>query len=78
VFFYLFSANWYTKPFIDTCFWIVFKCTVDLQLWDGALVQQLSSLPNVRRVVSIGTLCAVELVAQGPDAGYDMEPFIII
>jgi dethiobiotin synthetase/adenosylmethionine--8-amino-7-oxononanoate aminotransferase len=42
-----------------------------LQLWDGTLVNQLSSLPNVRRVVSLGTLCAIELKAEGSDAGYD-------
>ncbi|OEL16248.1 Bifunctional dethiobiotin synthetase/7,8-diamino-pelargonic acid aminotransferase, mitochondrial [Dichanthelium oligosanthes] len=40
------------------------------ELWDGALVKQLSSLPNVKRVVSIGTLCAIELKAEGSDAGY--------
>ena len=44
--------------------------TLDLQLWDNALVKQLSSLPNVKRVVSIGTLCAIELKAEGLDAGY--------
>uniref|UniRef100_K3YL59 Bifunctional dethiobiotin synthetase/7,8-diamino-pelargonic acid aminotransferase, mitochondrial n=1 Tax=Setaria italica TaxID=4555 RepID=K3YL59_SETIT len=40
------------------------------ELWDGALVKQLSSLPNVKRVVSLGTLCAIELKAEGSDAGY--------
>ncbi|GJN36790.1 hypothetical protein PR202_gb25686 [Eleusine coracana subsp. coracana] len=40
------------------------------ELWDCALVQQLSSLPNVERVVSIGTVCVVELKTQGSDAGY--------
>jgi len=44
--------------------------TLDLQLWDNAIVKQLSSLPNVKRVVSIGTLCAIELKAEGSDAGY--------
>ena len=44
--------------------------TLDLQLWDNAIVKQLSSLPNVKRVVSIGTLCAIELKAEGLDAGY--------
>jgi dethiobiotin synthetase/adenosylmethionine--8-amino-7-oxononanoate aminotransferase len=34
-------------------------------------VNQLSSLPNVKRVVSLGTLCAIELKAEGSDAGYD-------
>uniref|UniRef100_J3MRJ3 7,8-diamino-pelargonic acid aminotransferase n=2 Tax=Oryza brachyantha TaxID=4533 RepID=J3MRJ3_ORYBR len=40
------------------------------ELWDGALVNYLSSLPNVKRVVSLGTLCAIELKAEGSDAGY--------
>ncbi|KAI4965285.1 hypothetical protein ZWY2020_054897 [Hordeum vulgare] len=40
-------------------------------LWDGTLVNQLSSLPNVKRIVSLGTLCAIELQAEGSDAGYD-------
>ncbi|KAF8701366.1 hypothetical protein HU200_033697 [Digitaria exilis] len=40
------------------------------ELWDGTLVNQLSSLPNVKRVISIGTLCAIELKAEGSDAGY--------
>ncbi|TVU42146.1 hypothetical protein EJB05_08537 [Eragrostis curvula] len=40
------------------------------ELWDVALVRQLSSLQNVKRVVSIGTLCAVELETHGSDAGY--------
>lgn len=52
--------------------------TLDFQLWDGALVKQLSSLPNVKRVVSIGTLCAIELMAEGPDAGYASSEFIIL
>ncbi|KAL5230336.1 hypothetical protein ABZP36_029112 [Zizania latifolia] len=40
------------------------------ELWDGTLVNHLSSLPNVKRVVSLGTLCAIELKAEGSDAGY--------
>ncbi|XP_021304673.1 bifunctional dethiobiotin synthetase/7,8-diamino-pelargonic acid aminotransferase, mitochondrial isoform X2 [Sorghum bicolor] len=40
------------------------------ELWDGTLVKQLSSLPNVKRVVSLGTICAIELKAEGSDAGY--------
>uniref|UniRef100_A0ACD6A3R8 Uncharacterized protein n=1 Tax=Avena sativa TaxID=4498 RepID=A0ACD6A3R8_AVESA len=42
----------------------------DSKMWDGTLVNQLSSLPNVKRVVSLGTLCAIELKAEGSDAGY--------
>ncbi|KAM0899594.1 hypothetical protein ACQ4PT_021195 [Festuca glaucescens] len=48
------------------------------ELWDGTLVNQLSSLPNVRRVVSLGTLCAIELMAEGSDAGYDtLETYLL-
>lgn len=41
-------------------------------------MNHLSSLPNVKRVVSLGTLCAIELKAEGSDAGYDnLESFIV-
>ena len=40
-------------------------------------MNQLSSLPNVKRVVSLGTLCAIELKAEESDAGYDtLETYI--
>ncbi|GER52631.1 adenosylmethionine-8-amino-7-oxononanoateaminotransferase-like protein [Striga asiatica] len=40
------------------------------ELWDAELVFQISLLPAVSRVVALGTLCAVELVAEGSNAGY--------
>ncbi|EPS73895.1 hypothetical protein M569_00862, partial [Genlisea aurea] len=40
------------------------------ELWKEELVVRLSSLPNVSRVVALGTLCAIELAAQGSDVGY--------
>ncbi|XP_027176502.1 bifunctional dethiobiotin synthetase/7,8-diamino-pelargonic acid aminotransferase, mitochondrial [Coffea eugenioides] len=40
------------------------------ELWDTELVHQLSSHPAVKRVVTIGTLCALELRAEGCNAGY--------
>ncbi|XP_078433990.1 adenosylmethionine-8-amino-7-oxononanoate transaminase isoform X2 [Wolffia australiana] len=40
------------------------------ELWDEGLVQQVSSHFAVRRVVALGTLCAIELRAEGSDAGY--------
>ncbi|KAL0453480.1 UNVERIFIED_CONTAM: Bifunctional dethiobiotin synthetase/7,8-diamino-pelargonic acid aminotransferase, mitochondrial [Sesamum latifolium] len=40
------------------------------ELWDAALVSQISLLPAVHRVVALGTLCAIELLAEGCDAGY--------
>lgn len=41
-----------------------------LQLWDPDLVRQISLLPAVHRVVVLGTLCALELQAEGSNAGY--------
>lgn len=40
------------------------------ELWETELVSKISSHPQVRRVVSVGTLCAIELVAEGSNAGY--------
>jgi len=41
-----------------------------LQLWDEDVVQQISSHPAVERVVALGTLFALELRAEGSNAGY--------
>ncbi|GMY35413.1 bifunctional dethiobiotin synthetase/7,8-diamino-pelargonic acid aminotransferase, mitochondrial [Fagus crenata] len=40
------------------------------ELWDEELVRQISSHPAVQRVVALGTLCALELRAEGSNAGY--------
>ncbi|XP_077238285.1 adenosylmethionine-8-amino-7-oxononanoate transaminase [Tasmannia lanceolata] len=40
------------------------------ELWDDELVRHISSHSAVRRVVALGTLCAIELRAEGCDAGY--------
>ncbi|KAG7021738.1 Bifunctional dethiobiotin synthetase/7,8-diamino-pelargonic acid aminotransferase, mitochondrial, partial [Cucurbita argyrosperma subsp. argyrosperma] len=40
------------------------------ELWDENLVHLISSHPAVKRVVALGTLFALELKADGPDAGY--------
>lgn len=40
------------------------------ELWDAELVQQISSHPSVSRVVTLGTLFALELQADESDAGY--------
>lgn len=40
------------------------------ELWDLDLVRQISLLPAVHRVVVLGTLCALELRAEGSNAGY--------
>lgn len=46
-----------------------------LQLWDEDLVRQISSIPVVQRVVALGTLCALELRAEGRNAGYCLISF---
>ncbi|KAG5593944.1 hypothetical protein H5410_035176 [Solanum commersonii] len=40
------------------------------ELWDLDMVRQISLLPAVHRVVVLGTLCALELQAEGSNAGY--------
>ncbi|XP_057966752.1 bifunctional dethiobiotin synthetase/7,8-diamino-pelargonic acid aminotransferase, mitochondrial isoform X2 [Malania oleifera] len=40
------------------------------ELWDMELVHQISSHPAVQRLVVLGTLCALELRAEGCNAGY--------
>ncbi|KAL6189075.1 hypothetical protein ACLB2K_040465 [Fragaria x ananassa] len=40
------------------------------ELWDNKLVYQISSHPAIKRVVVLGTLCAIELQAEGCNAGY--------
>ncbi|MED6191570.1 Bifunctional dethiobiotin synthetase/7,8-diamino-pelargonic acid aminotransferase, mitochondrial [Stylosanthes scabra] len=40
------------------------------ELWDDKMVHKISSHPAVERVVALGTLCALELKAEGSNAGY--------
>lgn len=40
------------------------------ELWDAELVHQISSHPTVQRVVVLGTVCALELKAEGVNSGY--------
>ncbi|KAK7265291.1 hypothetical protein RJT34_32909 [Clitoria ternatea] len=40
------------------------------ELWDNKMIHQISSHPAVQRVVALGTLCALELKAEGNNAGY--------
>ncbi|XP_048133501.1 bifunctional dethiobiotin synthetase/7,8-diamino-pelargonic acid aminotransferase, mitochondrial isoform X2 [Rhodamnia argentea] len=40
------------------------------ELWDFELITQISSHPAVQRVISLGTLFALELRAEGSNAGY--------
>ncbi|KAK1391594.1 hypothetical protein POM88_010650 [Heracleum sosnowskyi] len=43
------------------------------ELWNMELVHQISLHPVVQRVVALGTLCALELRAEGCNAGYASE-----
>lgn len=43
---------------------------VHFQLWDDKMVHKISSHPAVQRVVALGTLFALELKAEGDNAGY--------
>ncbi|XP_047310957.1 bifunctional dethiobiotin synthetase/7,8-diamino-pelargonic acid aminotransferase, mitochondrial [Impatiens glandulifera] len=40
------------------------------EFWDGNIVKKISKLQTVDRVVALGTLCAVELRAEGFNSGY--------
>ncbi|GAA0169960.1 transaminase [Lithospermum erythrorhizon] len=40
------------------------------ELWDADLVHQISCHPSIRRVFQLGTLCAMELQAEGNNSGY--------
>ncbi|XP_014510153.1 bifunctional dethiobiotin synthetase/7,8-diamino-pelargonic acid aminotransferase, mitochondrial isoform X1 [Vigna radiata var. radiata] len=40
------------------------------ELWDDKMVRRISSHPAIQRVVTLGTLCALELKAEGTSAGY--------
>lgn len=62
------AIQWFRDPSTNSN--LDFDCMKLKELWDGTLVNQLSSLPNVKRIVSLGTLCAIELQAEGSDAGY--------
>jgi len=42
---------------------------VDFQLWDDKMVQKISSHSAVQRIVVLGTLFALELKAEGDNAG---------
>ncbi|KAK7388482.1 hypothetical protein VNO78_23298 [Psophocarpus tetragonolobus] len=40
------------------------------KLWDDKMVRRIASHPAVQRVVALGTLCALELKAEGNSSGY--------
>lgn len=49
---------------------------VHFQLWGDKMVHKISSHPVVQRVVSLGTLFALELKAEGDNAGYHFIIFL--
>ena len=51
------------------------NCYLYMQLWDAELVCQISLHPSVQRVVALGTLFALELQAEGSNAGYCLTTF---
>ncbi|KAK1560230.1 hypothetical protein Q3G72_023781 [Acer saccharum] len=62
------SMKWFKDP--QTNINIISGQKFLRELWDLELVQQLSSHPAVRRVVALGTVCALELQAEGCNSGY--------
>lgn len=40
------------------------------ELWDMKIVLQISSIPAVARIISLGTVCAIEVKAEDNNAGY--------
>ncbi|TXG61009.1 hypothetical protein EZV62_012372 [Acer yangbiense] len=62
------SMKWFKDP--QTNINIISGQKFLRELWDLELVQQISSHPAVRRVVALGTVCALELQAEGCNSGY--------
>ncbi|GKV18237.1 hypothetical protein SLEP1_g28647 [Rubroshorea leprosula] len=65
------SIKWFKDP--ETNLNISFEESGKMllkELWDEELVQEISSLPSVHRVVVLGTLFALELQVDGANAGY--------
>ncbi|EXB94580.1 Adenosylmethionine-8-amino-7-oxononanoate aminotransferase [Morus notabilis] len=62
------SIKWFKDPRTNPN--IVSEGRLLRELWDKELVYMISSHPAVERVVALGTLCALELRAEGPNAGY--------
>ncbi|KAE8056780.1 hypothetical protein FH972_013519 [Carpinus fangiana] len=62
------SIDWFKDP--QTNLNIASEGRSLRELWDEDLVRQISSIPAVQRVVALGTLCALELRAEGHNAGY--------
>ncbi|KAK4257669.1 hypothetical protein QN277_007230 [Acacia crassicarpa] len=62
------SIKWFKDPCLNPN--ITSDGRLLRELWDARLVDQISSHPAVQRVVALGTLFALELKAEGQNAGY--------
>ncbi|KDP22928.1 hypothetical protein JCGZ_01765 [Jatropha curcas] len=62
------SIKWFKDP--RTNLNVIAEQRLLRELWDAELTQQISSRPSVQRVVALGTLFALELQAEGSNAGY--------
>ncbi|KAJ4709362.1 Bifunctional dethiobiotin synthetase/7,8-diamino-pelargonic acid aminotransferase, mitochondrial [Melia azedarach] len=62
------SMKWFKDP--QTNLNIIPEQRLLRELWDSELVQKISSHPSIQRVVALGTVCALELEAEGCNAGY--------
>lgn len=62
------SIRWFKNPKTNVNLTSEGKCLKEL--WDAELVQKISSHPVVKRLVVLGTLFALELQAEGSNAGY--------
>ncbi|KAJ4827784.1 Bifunctional dethiobiotin synthetase/7,8-diamino-pelargonic acid aminotransferase, mitochondrial [Turnera subulata] len=62
------AIQWFSDP--QTNFNVIPDKSLLSELWNVDLIQQISSHPSVQRVVALGTLFALELRVEGPNAGY--------
>ncbi|KAG8651802.1 hypothetical protein MANES_06G023800v8 [Manihot esculenta] len=63
------SIKWFKDPLTNHN--VIAEQGLLRELWNVKLVQQISSHPSVQRVVALGTLFALELRAEGNNAGMD-------
>ncbi|CAN1292283.1 Bifunctional dethiobiotin synthetase/7,8-diamino-pelargonic acid aminotransferase, mitochondrial [Linum perenne] len=62
------AIKWFKDP--QTNVNIVSEGLLCEQMWDAELVASISRHHSVERVIALGTVCAVELRAEGKNAGY--------
>eukprot|EP00257_Ricinus_communis_P019961 XP_015579090.1 bifunctional dethiobiotin synthetase/7,8-diamino-pelargonic acid aminotransferase, mitochondrial isoform X2 [Ricinus communis] len=62
------SIKWFKDPSTNPN--IISERRMLRELWNGELIERISSHSSVQRVVALGTLFALELRAEGSNAGY--------